>query len=57
MKGSHTHGKKNPFRQGHRNQKNPYSYSGKNTALSRAMRESYRKTVYPSHEKRNRRNG
>ena len=57
MKGSHTHGKKNTFRQGHRNQKNPYSYSGKNTALSRAMRESYRKTVYPSHEKRNRRNG
>ena len=57
MKGSHTHGKKNPFKQGHRNQGNPYPYLRKNTSYARAMRASDRKTVYPAHEKRNRRNG
>ena len=57
MKGSHTHGKKNPFRQGHRNQGNPYPYLRKDPSYTRAMRAGDRKTVYPAHEKRNRRNG
>lgn len=49
--------KKNPFKQGHRNQGNPYPYLRKNASYARAMRASDRKTVYPAHEKRNRRNG
>ena len=57
MKGSHTHGKKNPFKQGLRNQGNPYPYLRKNASYARAMRASDRKTVYPAHEKRNLRNG
>ena len=51
------HGKKNAFSQGGRNQGNLNPYLGKHPAIPRAKRESYRKTVYPSHEKRNRRSG
>lgn len=51
------HGKKNAFSQGSRNQGNLNPYLGKHPAIPRARRESYRKTVYPSHQKRNRRNG
>lgn len=50
-------GTKNPFGKGSRNQKHLNSYLGKNPAFPRTKRENYRKTVYPSHEKRNRRNG
>lgn len=57
MRERHANGKKNPFKQGHRNQGNPYPYLRKNASYARAMRASDRKTVYPAHEKRNRRNG
>lgn len=39
------------------NQGNLNPYLGKHPAVPRTRRESYRKTVYPSHEKRTRRNG
>ena len=57
MRERHTNGKKNTFKQGLRNQGNPYPYLRKNASYTRAMRASDRKTVYPAHEKRNRRNG
>lgn len=50
-------GTKNPFGKGSRNHRNLDPYLGKNHTIPRAKRENYHKTVYPSHEKRNRRNG
>ena len=57
MKERHANEKKNPFKQGHRNQGNPYPYLRKDPSYTRAMRAYDRKTVYPAHKKRNRRNG
>ena len=57
MKERHTNEKKNPFKQGHRNPGNPYSYLRKDASYTRAMRACDRKKVYSAHEKRNRRNG
>lgn len=49
--------KQTAFGKGSRNQGNLNPHLGKHPAIPRTKRESYRKTVYPSHEKRNRRNG
>ena len=56
-KENHNYVKQTTFGKGSRNQRNAYSGLGKNSPVPRTRRESYRKTVYPSHEKRNRRNG
>lgn len=56
-KENHGYGAKNAYGKGNRNQGNHNPYPGKNAAIPRTKRESYRKTVYPSHEKRNHRNG
>lgn len=56
-KENHNHGKKNAYYPGGRNPKNDNQHPGKNPAIPRTRRENYRKTVYPSHEKRNRRSG
>lgn len=45
MRERHTNGKKNTFKQGLRNQGNPYPYLRKNASYARAMRASDRKTV------------
>ena len=51
------HVRKNVIYQGNRGKTYPHSHIGKNPAIPHPNRSIYRKTVYPSHEKRNRRLG
>lgn len=49
--------RKNVIYQGNRGKNYTHTHIGKNPAIPRPCRNIYRKTVYPSHEKRNRRLG
>ena len=49
--------RKNVICKGNRGKTYPHSHIGKNSAISRPSRSICRKTVYPSHEKRNRKLG